>query len=39
MADGSHFVKTFPKKLSWVSIWNGQKCDQKLISDIQKAIL
>ena len=35
MADGSHFVKKIPKKKSCVSIWNGQKYDQKWISDIQ----
>ena len=35
MADGSHFVKNFRKKKSCVSIWNGQKCDRKWISDIQ----
>ena len=29
MADDSHFVK------SCVSIWNGQKCNRKWISDIQ----
>ena len=33
MADGSNFVKISQKKLSRVSIWNGQKCDQKWISD------
>ena len=35
MADGSHFVKKIPKKISCVSIWNGQKCNRKWISDIQ----
>ena len=33
MADGSHFVKNFYKNS--VSIWNGQICDRKWISDIQ----
>ena len=32
MAAGGHFVK---KNESCIFIWNGQKCKQKLISDIQ----
>ena len=34
MAAGDHYVKQITKK-SCVSIWNGQKCDRKLFSDIQ----
>ena len=34
MAAGGHFVKKRKEK-SFVSIWNGKKCDWKLFSDIQ----
>ena len=34
MGAGGHFLK-IKKKLSCVSIWNGQKCHQKWVSDIQ----
>ena len=34
MAACDHFVKTFKKK-SCISIWNGQKCERKWISDIK----
>ena len=35
MADGSHYVKNFNTNFKYISIWNGQKCDRKWISDIQ----